>query len=63
MKNCELAELGLWERAMPSVPRLKGVWLNSAGMFGRSEPPVPLPLGSPVWAMKPAMTRWNTMPS
>ena len=25
MKNCELAESGLEERAMPSVPRLKGV--------------------------------------
>jgi len=27
------------------------------------EPPVPSPLRSPVCAMKPAITRWNTMPS
>ena len=48
---------------MPTVPRLNGVFVNSAGMFGRSDPPVPVPVGSPVCAMKPGMTRWNTMPS
>ena len=63
MKNCELAESGSSERAMPRMPRLKWVALNSAGRFGRLEPPVPVPVGSPVWAMKPGMTRWNTMPS
>ena len=31
-------------------------------MFGRDEPPVPLPFGSPVWAMNPSMTRWNFSP-
>ena len=48
---------------MPTVPRLKGVGVNSAGRFGRSDSPVPVPVGSPVWAMKPSMTRWKTMPS
>ena len=38
---------------MPTEPRLNGSGVNSAGMFGRSEPPVPVPVGSPVWAMKP----------
>ena len=37
--------------------------LNSAGRLGRVEPPVPVPVGSPVCAMNPGMTRWNTMPS
>ena len=48
---------------MPTVPRLNGACENSAGMFGRLEPPVPLPFGSPVWAMKPSITRWNLRPS
>ena len=26
-------------------------------------PLVPVPVGSPPWAMKPAMTRWKVMPS
>ncbi len=64
MKNCEFAEFGLDERAMPTVPRLNwALCENSAGMSGRSEPPVPLPFGSPVWAMKPSITRWNFRPS
>src|SRR5208282_1495461 len=53
MKNCELAESGSLERAMPSVPRVKCVLLNSAGRMGRVEPPVPVPVGSPVCAMNP----------
>ena len=63
MKNCELAESGLWLRAIPRVPRKNFSLENSAGMFGRSDLPMPVPVGSPVWAMKPSMTRWNTIPS
>ena len=63
MKNWLLAEFGLWERAMPTEPRLYCVWVNSAGTLGRSDLPVPVPVGSPVWAMKPSITRWNTTPS
>jgi hypothetical protein len=33
---------------------------NSDRRFGYFDPPVPLPFWpSPVWAMKPAITRWN----
>src|SRR5215212_4472745 len=63
MKNCELALLGSCDRAMPSVPRLKGSLENSAGMSGSFEPPMPVPVGSPVCAMNPSMTRWKIMPS
>jgi peptide/nickel transport system ATP-binding protein/oligopeptide transport system ATP-binding protein len=45
-----------------AVPRSKGTVENSASIFW-PEPPLPVPVGSPVWAMKPSMTRWNTMPS
>ena len=31
MKNCELPEFGLCERAMPTVPRSNGTLENSAG--------------------------------
>ena len=48
---------------MPTVPRLNGSWVNSALMSGSLEPPMPVPVGSPVWAMKPSITRWKTMPS
>ncbi len=37
--------------------------LNSALRSGSSLPPVPVPVGSPPWAMKPGITRWNTTPS
>ena len=49
---------------MPSVPRSNGI-LRELGrqVAGLSEPPVPVPVGSPVWAMKPGMTRWKTIPS
>ena len=63
MKNCELAESGSLVRAAPTMPRVKGTLLNSALRSGRSEPPVPVPVGSPPWAMKPGMTRWNGVPS
>jgi hypothetical protein len=37
--------------------------LNSALRSGLSEPPMPVPVGSPPCAMKPSITRWNTTPS
>ena len=63
MKNCEFAESGLCARAIEQVPRTCGSALNSCLMFGYFEPPVPVPFGQPVWAMKPSITRWKTMPS
>ena len=42
MKNCELAEFGSLERAIPTMPRLNGTFENSAGRFGYFDPPVPL---------------------
>ena len=71
MKNCELALSGSCDRAMPTMPRSKLSPENSAGRSGLAEPPVPAaerssPLPyctSPVWAMKPSITRWNTTPS
>ena len=47
-------------RAIDTLPRRWGSRLNSALRSGSSEPPCPVPLGSPVWAMKPGITRWNT---
>ena len=38
------------------------VLVNSAGILGRLDLPVPVPVGSPVWAMKPSITRWKTTP-
>src|SRR5437763_560284 len=60
-KNWELAVSTLSpRRAMPTMPRLKGTLENSAFRFGYFEPPVPLKFcPSPVWAMKPSITRWN----
>ena len=63
MKNWLLALLGLAVRAIETVPRLCFSSENSALRSGRSEPPEPVPVGSPVCAMKPGMTRWNTTPS
>ena len=63
MKNWLLALLGFCERAIEQTPRTCGSALNSAGRFGYFEPPVPVPCGQPVCAMKPSMTRWKTMPS
>ena len=57
MKNCELAESGLDERAIETVPRTCGSALNSALRSGYFDPPVPVPLGQPVWAMNPSITR------
>jgi lipopolysaccharide export system permease protein len=50
-------------RAAPMVPRSNGTSLNSAGRSASSEPPRPVPVGSPVCAMKPGMTRWKVTPS
>ena len=63
MKNWLLALLGFCERAIEHTPRTCGSALNSAGRLPYFEPPVPVPCGQPVWAMKPSMTRWKTMPS
>ena len=46
-----------------TAPRTCGSQLNSAGTLGSVEPPVPSPLGSPLCAMKPSITRWNCSPS
>src|SRR4029079_3813361 len=63
MKNWLLAELGLDERALEHTPRTCGASENSAFRLGFLEPPMPVPVGSPPWAMKPGITRWNTTPS
>ncbi|MNE83767.1 hypothetical protein D3C80_1806120 [compost metagenome] len=63
MKNCELALFGSEVRAIEQTPRTCGSALNSAFRFGFFEPEVPVPVGSPPWAMKPGMTRWKTTPS
>ena len=62
MKNWLSPESGLAARAIEVVPRTCGSLLNSAFSF-LPEPPVPVPCGQPVCAMKPSITRWNTMPS
>jgi hypothetical protein len=56
------AESGDCARAIDTAPLVCGSVLNSALSFW-PEPPVPVPVGSPVWAMNPSMTRWNTVPS
>ena len=63
MKNWLLAESGALVRAMEQTPRTCGSAENSAFRFALLEPPLPVPLGSPPWAMKPGITRWNTTPS
>src|SRR6478735_329935 len=62
MKNWLSPESGLLARAIDTVPRTWGSRLNSALSFF-PDPPVPVPCGHPVCAMKPSITRWNTMPS
>ena len=62
MKNWLCALLGSLVRAIDTVPRTCGSLLNSAGSLSPM-PPMPVPCGSPVWAMKPSITRWKTMPS
>ena len=48
---------GLAERAIDTLPRTCGMRWNSSAMSGNSEPPVPVPVGSQVCAMKPSITR------
>ncbi len=63
MKNWLLAEFGSGVRAIEQTPRTCGSLENSALMSGLAEPPRPVPVGSPPWAMKPGITRWKTTPS
>ena len=69
MKNWLLALLGLLVRAMPQVPRTKRALFGGENSAGRSSwpcsraPPVPVPVRSPPWAMKPSITRWKGVPS
>ena len=52
---------GSFVRAMPTTPRANGVSVNSAGKVGQLRAARPVPVGSPVWAMKPSITRWKTI--
>src|SRR6188508_1997047 len=56
MKNWLSPESGLLARAIDTMPRTCGSLLNSALSF-LPEPPVPVPCGQPVCAMKPSITR------
>src|SRR5215831_1671893 len=56
MQNWLSPESGDCARAIDTVPRRCGSLLNSALSF-LPEPPVPVPWGQPVCAMKPSMTR------
>src|SRR5688572_22319810 len=62
MKNWLLAELGTSVRAIDVTPRRWGKSLNSAARSGSFDPPAPVPVGSPPWAMKPGITRWKASP-
>ena len=56
IKNCEFALSGCWDLAIPRTPLTNGLSLNSALISERSEPPIPVPVGSPVCAIKPSIT-------
>jgi len=62
MKNWLLALFASSPRAMERTPRKCGNALNSAARSGSGEVPLPVPVGSPPWAMKPGITRWKTVP-
>ena len=62
MKNWLSALFGSEARAIERVPRTCFSLENSA-RSSWPEPPVPVPVGSPVCAMKPSITRWNITPS
>src|ERR1700733_10866555 len=62
MKNWLFAESGLLLRAIEQVPRTCDSGENSAFRLDFFDPPVPVPVGSPVCAMKPGITRWQTTP-
>ena len=51
------ALFGFLERAIETMPRTCFSPLNSACRLGSSEPPAPVPVGSPVCAINPAITR------
>jgi len=54
MKNWLFAEFGSLVRAMPTMPRVNGELVNSAGRLGYVDPPVPSPLWpSPVLRHEP----------
>ena len=75
IKNWLLALFGSCDLAIDKVPLSWGKSLNSSLRSGKSEPPIPalfksnwsleeLPnCTSPVWAIKPSITLWNTTPS
>src|SRR3546814_1331621 len=52
MKNWLLAEFGFDVRAMEQTPRTCGSAENSAFRSGFSDPPMPVPVGSPPCAMR-----------
>ena len=56
MKNWLSALFGSWARAIETVPRTCFSFENSA-LSLLPEPPVPVPVGSPVCAMNPSITR------
>ena len=72
-KKLTISRIGLFDRAMPTVPSTKAISENSDGKSGNEEPPLPTSSGlnacvlpnftSPVWAIKPSITLWNTTPS
>src|SRR3546814_6139981 len=57
MKNWLFALFGLAERAIEQTPRTWGSLLTSAGRLGRSDPLMPVPVGSPPCALKPGIKR------
>ena len=68
IKNWELALFLSLERAMETVPRTWEMGFSTPFSANSpttvsSEPPVPSPLGSPPWIMKPSMMRWKVRPS
>ena len=67
MKNWLFALFGSLVRAMPQVPRMEARDAGRAELGRRCpagrDPPVPVPVGSPPWAMKPSITRWKGVSS
>ncbi len=62
MKNWLSALFGSEARAIDTIPRTCFSLENSALSLW-PEPPVPVPVGSPVCAINPSITRWNGTPS
>ena len=69
MKNCELAlSMLTLLRAMEIAPRVcdrlfSTPLAENSPLIVSSEPPMPVPSGSPPWIMKPSMMRWKVRPS